>query len=77
MKYTALIMSFLTIALAIGRILIPTHLDFSVTSLYKDFAHVILGAMIVIAYEQKSRLLWTYIVLLLALEIVMVSLNPK
>lgn len=41
--------------LVIGRLLVPTEIDLSVTSVYKDTAHIYWGVLLVYCYQTRNK----------------------
>lgn len=66
-----LVLFCLSIAAIVGRVLVPTQLDTSPTSLYKDVAHLFIGYLVAAGwYDKKHRLLlWGTTVILSAFEL--------
>ena len=41
--------------LVLGRLAVPTAIDLSATSVYKDFAHIYFGVLLVYCWQTKHR----------------------
>ena len=41
--------------LVLGRLLVPTAIDLSVTSVYKDFAHIYFGVLLVYCWQTRHK----------------------
>lgn len=41
--------------LVLGRLLVPTAIDLSATSIYKDFAHIYFGVLLVHCWQTKHK----------------------
>lgn len=41
--------------LVLGRLLVPTEIDLSSTSVYKDFAHIYFGVLLVYCWQTRHK----------------------
>ena len=57
---------------AVGRFFVPTRLDWSPTSVYKDVAHIVVGLGLATIVYRRDMTAAVIVVLAIVIEIVMV-----